>query len=424
MIYKEFKHLNYNVVGVKNNRFKSCNIEVMFRKNISKHDLGERILLADTMCFSTKTYKLRKELITRCQDLYNVSILSFVNKIGNCLSTSFSVNFLCPKYVKEKNYLEDVIKLLFDVILNPNITDDSFDKRSFGITKSKLLNDIKSINEDPNRVAISNSLKNAFKDSATSYVLKDEYEYLNCFKTENLLNTYKDMLANDSCDIFVVGDLNLNNIDKLINKYYINNNNPKSKVNFYLENKTRDRVLKVNEKGCFGQTNLIMIYNLTEKNKKHLQITPYIFNNIFGNGSLNSKLFKYLREENSLCYGVGCIYLRFDGLLIIKTALSKENVPIAIKLIKKALNEMINGEFLDSDLKEAKKSAIFSVKMSCDYIGSFLNNYIFNYYDGLELPIDRIRIINNITKNDIVNFSKNLKLNCIYTLEEDSNEED
>ena len=423
MTYKEFKHLNYNVIGIKNSRFKSCSIEVMFRKNISKHDLAERILLADTMCFSTKTYKLRKDLITRCQDLYNATLLNYVNKIGNCITTSFSINFLCPKYVKEKKYLEDIIKLLFDVILNPNITESSFDQRSYDITKSKLLNDIKSINEDPNRVAISNSLNSAFKDSATSFVLKDEYDYLKTFKSDNLLNTYNDMFTNDLCDIFVAGDLDLNNINKLISKYYINSKIPKSKVNFYLENKSRNRTLKVTEKGSFGQTNLIMIYNLFEKNKKHLQITPYIFNNIFGNGSLNSKLFKYLREENSLCYGVGCIYLRFDGLLIIKTALAKENVSVAIKLIKKALNEMINGEFLDSDLKEAKKSAIFSVKMSCDYIGSFLNNYIFNYYDGLELPIDRIKVINNITKNDIVRFSKNLKLNCIYTLEEDSNEE-
>ena len=51
MIYKTFKHPNYNVIGILNDKFKSCEIEVFFRKNITKHDLSERILLSDTMIY-------------------------------------------------------------------------------------------------------------------------------------------------------------------------------------------------------------------------------------------------------------------------------------------------------------------------------------------------------------------------------------
>ena len=117
------------------------------------------------------------------------------------------------------------------------------------------------------------------------------------------------------------------------------------------------------------------------------------------------------------------MYLRFDGLLVVKTSLAKENVAKAIKLVKKCLNEMIKGNFTDEELKEAKESAIFSVKMSEDYIGSVLNNYIFNYYDDFKLPEERIKVIKQVSKEDIIGFAKSLKLNTIYTLEEESHEE-
>ena len=424
MIYKEFKNSNYKVIGIKNNKFKSCEIEVFFSKKIEKHDLVERILLGDTLIFSTKTYKTRKELVTKCQDLYDTSIRYSVNKVGNMLNTSFNITFICPKYLKEKDYLDDVIKLLFEVIQNPNVKEDAFDERSFNITKNKLINDIKDINEDPNKVALSNSLKAAFDGTSTAYVLKDELEYLNDISAKDLYKIYNDMILNNMRDMFIIGDLNLDKTNELINKYYIDKKVKSSKFNIYLTNKKRTKVLEVNEKGNFVQTNLVMIYNLSSKDKKDLQIIPYIFNNIFGNGSLNSKLFKYLREDNSLCYGVGCLYLRFDGLLIVKTSLAKENVSKAIKLIKKALNEMIKGDFTKEQLEEAKKSGIFSVKMSEDYIDSTLNNYVLNYYDDFILPEERIKYIKTITIEDITNFANSLKLNTIYTLEEETNEKD
>ncbi len=421
MIYKKYEHPNYNVIGIKNNKYKSCVIEILFRKNISKHDLVERVFLADTMCFSSKLYPTKKDLVTKCQDLYDLNISAFTNKLGNTLETSFHCSFICPKFIKEDAYLEEVVKFLFEVIFNPNTINDSFDLRSFNIIKKQLISDIDSIKEDPNKVSVSNALKKAF-DTPTSYSLIDEKEYLSDISSDKLYKIYKQMINSDLCDIFVIGDIDIDKTNDLISKYYKNNIIKTDNIDSYIENKSNNRVKKIEEKGSFVQSNLIMIYNIKDLDKKDLQITPYIFNNIFGNGSLNSKLYKYLREENSLCYGVRCMNLRFDKLLIIKVSLAYENIDKAISLIKKALNEMIKGKFTDEELDDAKKSAVFSIKMADDYINGLLNNYIFNYYDDLPIPEDRIKIIKEITKEDVVKFSSSLKLNSIYILKEEENE--
>ncbi len=422
MIYKKIEHHNYNVIGVKTDKYKSCLVEVIFHKNISENDLVERALLTDTMCFSTKSFPLKKNLVIKCQDLYNASVSASVNKLGNELETSFSCSFICPKYVPEKEYLEEIIKLLFEVLFNPNVVNDAFDSRSFNIIKKQILSDIDNIKEDPNKVSISNALKMAFKNNPTSYGLIDKKEYLEDLTSDKLYQIYQDMLSKDLCDIFAIGDLDIKQVDDLISKYYKNNIIKTSSVNPYLNNIPKNRVGKYEDSGNFVQSNLIMIYNLNNNAKKDLQITPYVFNNIFGNGSLNSKLFRYLREENSLCYGVSCMYLRFDKILIIKVSLAYHNIKKAILLIQNALKEMIKGTFTEDELEEAKKSAVFSVKIAEDYIGGLLNNIIFNYYDELPLPAERIQIIKALNKDDIKRFAKSLKLDTIYVLKEGQNE--
>ena len=423
MIYKKYEHPSYNVIGIKSDRYKSCLIEVIFNKNITKHDLVERSLLTDTLCNSTKNYPIKKDLTKKYQDLYNMGISPSVNKLGSMLQTSFSCGFLNPKYTNEKDYLESVIKMLFDVICKPNIVNNSFDLKSFNICKKQLSNDILEIKEDPNKVSISNALKKAFKNSPTSYVMMDEKDYLDDISPDKLYSIYQNMLENDLCNIFVVGDIDIDLVNDLISKYFINKTVKTSSVNLYVENNLNKKTINYEEEGSFVQSNLIMIYNINKLDKKDMQITPYVFNNIFGNGSLNSKLFNYLREKNSLCYGVSCLYLRFDGILVIKVSLAYNNIKKAQKLINKALKEMVNGKFTKEELEDAKKSSIYSIKINEDYIDGLLNNYIFNYYDDLPVIDERIQIIRNLNKKDIMHFASSLKLNSTYILKEEANEE-
>ena len=420
MVYKKFEYPNYNIYGIKNDKFKSCHIEVIFRKNILEHDLVERSLLVDTMLHSNKDYKKRKDFVIRCEELYNASYTGVVNRLGNSLFTSYCSSFVNPKYIDEDNYLDEVIKLLMTIIFKPNITNKEFDLRSFNINKNNLLSEIDTIKENPNKISIINSLKALDNNSPSSYGLIDQKEYLSDITPSKLWEIYHDMLKNDVCDIFVIGDIDLDALACIINKYFLNRVIKNTKPTLYLNNISVKKTKEINEQGNFGQSNLIMIYNTYDLNFNERNIIPYIFNGIFGNGTLNSKLYKSLREENAMCYGVSFMYLKYDNLAMIKVSLAKENVLKAIKLIKKALNEMIKGDFTLENLEDAKKSAIFSINMAGDNQGALLGNYIFNTFDDFPLPEERIKIIRELSKEDIMMFAKKLKLNTIYTLEEGS----
>ena len=153
-------------------------------------------------------------------------------------------------------------------------------------------------------------------------------------------------------------------------------------------------------------------------------MTFHFYNYLLGGGGLNTKLYQLLRERNSLCYGVKSVYLKYDQLLVIQTSISKNDVKKAEKLIKQAFREMKNGEFSEQELDNAKESFIFSLNLSLDNQSGILNNYVFHVYDNLPLIEERIKMIKDITKEEIMMVANKIKPNISFVLEGEENNGD
>ena len=179
-------------------------------------------------------------------------------------------------------------------------------------------------------------------------------------------------------------------------------------------NISANKVLKKISESNYVQSTLIMIYNIRDLDKNAKDIAFHVFNYLLGSSGLNSKLYKNLRTDNSLCYGVRSLYLKYDELLIVSVSLDNKNVLKAESLIKKSIKEMIDGEFSEDDIFDAVKNLTFSLKLGLDSNTSILNNYAFNYFDCLPLVDERIIKLGKVTREEIIKCGKSLKLNTIY----------
>ena len=145
-------------------------------------------------------------------------------------------------------------------------------------------------------------------------------------------------------------------------------------------------------------------------------------NYILGSGGLSSKLYRYVREENSYCYRISSMYFKYDNLLCIGSSLAKENVNHSIKLIDKAVKEMQSGNFTEEDVINAKQNMLMALKVNRNNPSAILSNYEFKYFINNYDLEEKIVKLENITKEDIVSLAKKLKKNTIYILSEDNNE--
>ena len=416
MVYKTYKCNSYNIHTIKTDRFKTVHMEIIFRKNIVKEELVNYAFLVDMLMESSKNYPKRKDVITKLEELYKLVVYGTTVKTGNVLSSNFMADFIDPKFIDEEDYLENVIKFIFEMLMNPNATNEEFDLKEFNFVKERLKREIKSIDENPFKSSMRKAIEAMDAMSVTAYPLMGSVEELEGITPGSLYKYYKKLFKDNTCDIFIIGDVDSDNIVSLIQKYfkhrYINTN----KLVLRVDNKFKKKVTTKEDVSENLQANLVMIYNIGELPEVERHVTMQVFNYIFGSGGLTSKLYKKIREENSLCYNISTLYLKYDELIAIHISLDTTNVKKAISLVKKCLKEMQTGDFLDSDLEDAKKSISLALDLTSDNNSSLLNNYVFHEFDNLPLIDERKKSLAKLTKEDVVNVSKKLKLNTIYVL--------
>ena len=415
MEYKIIDCNSYRIHTIKTDKFKNCSIEIMFRDKLSKDNITSNNFVVDMLMQSSKKYPKRRDVSIALESLYSASLRGVCTRLGNSFLISFVMDFLNPKYC-EKGYLEDVIAFPFEMLQNPNINNNEFDLRSFNIIKNRLKADIESLKEKASRYAFRRSLINMDSSSPTSYSMLGSLEDLENITPSNLVNKYNEVMNNYVCDIYVIGNLDMDRVVELIKKNFTNRTIKEQNIELFVDNKPKKKITDVSESGKYEQDTFIMIYNLLDLDKRERDIVIHLYNVILGSGGLTSKLYQYIREENSLCYTVNSNYQKYDQLLMVYAGIDKKDKDLCIELVNRAMNEMMNGDFSDEEFDNAKRTIVSSIKMSEDTMGGIVNNYLFNELDNLPLYDERIKEFNSVTKEEIIKVANKVKLNTIYLL--------
>lgn len=417
MKYKTYNCNSFNIYTIKTDRFKTSHLEVIFKNVLKKEEIGTYSFLADMLSEGCKKYPRKKDLITRFEELYKIVIYASTMRVGNVIDLHVSLDFINPEYIEDEGYIEDVIKTLFEVILNPNVCNDEFDLKTFNIVKERLRREINSLKENPVKQSIKEAIKTMDSNSPTSYEILGTIEELENITPAKLYNAYKSLRKNFKVDVFLIGNLDMDNVASLIKKYFKNRYIVSDNFEVMVDNKETKKVKEKTMKSDNIQTNLVMLFNLKNLSELEKNITLNCFNYLYGSGGLTSKLYKSIREENSLCYAINSMYLKYDILLMVQISLDNCNVKKAISLVKKELKNMQNGNFSEEEVRDAINNMVISLDMSLDNNIAILNNYVFNIYDKLPSIEERKEYFKKLTKEDIVNVSKKVKLNTIFTLE-------
>ena len=254
------------------------------------------------------------------------------------------------------------------------------------------------------------------KESITSSSILGTKEEIENITEKDLYEYYQKFFDNSLCNIYIIGNLDMDKVVKIIDSFFHNNCVKNHQITPFVDNKKRKKELIVKEDSNFGQTNLIMGFNLGDLNNDEIYYTLNMFNDILCSGGLNSKIYQALREENQLCYSVSSICAKYDNLYYVYVSLDDKNVDLAIKLIKNAVKLMAKGNISDEEIDCSKKQLLNSLQVVSDNQTSLINNYTFNTIVGIPLIKDFKEKYKNITKKELCKLGKKLKLNFIYVL--------
>lgn len=422
MEYIKYELGAYNLNVIKTNNFKTVRVEVKFRNVVKKEEITLRNLLKMVLIESTKKFDTERKFVIESEELYDLKLSSTSSRVGNFTTLSFNLTFLNEEYT-EKGLHNKSLDFLMEVLFNPNVSNNKFDSLSFNNCVNKLEKSIMGRKDNKTKYSIFALLQH-MGDYAYSY---DQYGYLSDLKNideAKLYEYYKKVLMNDLVDVYVIGNVDSNEIKE----YFINN----FKINSFKKEKTnalidevlpRKRVKVFKEEDAVNQTKIAIGLRFNDVSEYERKYVLYVYNEILG-GSGNSLLFDTVREKNSLAYYINSIAQGYDNLLIIYTGIDKDRVDLGLKLIKKTIKDIEKGKFTSDMFNNAINMITSSLKLSLETQPSVINNYYaMNILNSDDINT-RISKFEKVTKEDVINFSKKIKMDTIFLLEGDYNEED
>lgn len=414
---------SYKLHLIKTDKFKSITVKVSFHRVIKKNEITIRNILSDMFMQSSKKYNSKRELTIKAQDLYAAGLRTTNSRLGNYINTDFYLTVLNDKYTEDGNFASS-LEFLSEIMFNPDVENGKFNEEKLDIVKSTCRSALNSIKEDASNYSLIRMAEAFGEGEPISYRMMGYLEDLDDITGTSLYEFYLDMIKNDFVDIFVIGDISIKETTDLIKKYFKFDILKKLKMPFMVEEKKpRRSKLVFNEEIDNTQSKLAIGCRINGLSEYERNYPLTLFNVIFG-GCSDSKLFKEVREENSLCYTIYSITNKLDNVLLIRAGIDKENYKKTVSLIEKDLKDMCNGKFDETDILMAKEYYNTALEEIEDSQSKIINNYLMmELINTDDIDVKREKM-SKVTKSEIVKVAKKVTIDTIFCLEGVRNEED
>ena len=426
MKYKKINTYSYNLHIIKTDKFKTITVKMNFKRELKKEEITYRNMIINTLCESTSQYPTKRLMNIATEELYELNYRAMNYTSGKYNIMGFDVTFLNEEYTEE-GMLDKSIKFLADLVFKPNIERKrngvGFNEENFKLAYNSLKNSIIAEKENPDGYSRIRMLENMEPNSYLSYRSSGYLEDLEKITSRKLYKYYESMLSRDVIDIFVIGEVNERHVRKIVEQYFSNIKTIKKPTDSHFIRPKKVRLVpkKVKEKQKINQSKLCLGLKIDKMTNFELRYVLNVYSYILGGGP-DSKLFKSVREENSLCYYISSSSQPLNSILTINAGINKSDYTKVITLIKKELLNMRKGKFSDEDIIKAKITYVNTLKELEDNPQNIISLYAGIEYLKSDNIDQRFIKINKVTKNDVVKLASKIHLDTIYLLEGETDE--
>ena len=407
---------------IETNKFKTNLMAVFITLPLTRDTITFDSMIPAVLKRGTAKLNTQEKISKELENMYGAGYDCGIEKIGDNHILKFYFESLNDNFIPEnkENIAKASLDLLFDIIFNPLVVDGKFKEEYVEFEKNNIKILIESKKDNKAQYALNRCIEEMYKDKPYGLYKYGYVEDLENINAQNLYEYYKKVINESKIDIFVSGELNKQEVLKLIK----NNENiqklQEREANYITNNEQteqKDNIQEkvVEEKLDIAQGKLVMglDVNLNDYNSK---FKVAIYNVILGE-SATSKLFQNVREKASLAYTAGSNYVRQKNNIYIRCGIEIGNFDKAIKIIKEQLTDMKNGNFTEEDLINAKKYMISGIYSAQDEQDSEITYYIGQELSGKLTTFEEyIEQVNKVSLEDVKNVANNINVNTIYFL--------
>lgn len=358
------KNNNSFIKVINTRKYKDINLYLRFSIEY-KPLMKEKIALLCKLIGDVSNKYPTKLEMTRAKDmLYGISLVSSYKARANILTLSLHYSFINPKFVDTTidEYNDFIKETLYNSIINEATLAEA--KRTIKYAALRKI-------DKPQAKSTERFIEIVSKDNPEFAIYSEGDKFIkniDKIKLEDIKQTYRTIINNCQLNIYLCGDIENNDINKLTT-FSFNNRNL---VNLKTKKITGKPKKTIIDKSDISQTYLSMVYT-TPFNKNHSDYFAWFMGNALLGVVPTSLLFAQIREKMSLCYAITSYDYKNEGLIRIITSIDAKNKDKTIKEIENQINRLATCDYEPELLDTAK---------------ALICNTLIGTYDDLDALVD------------------------------------
>ncbi len=330
-------------------------------------------------------------------------IASTIDEIGGQLNAFTSKECTCYYTKVLDSHINIGVDVLSDMLLN-----SKFDVQDIKKEKSVVCEEISMYEDSPEDVVYDLLSKTIFKDHPLGLPILGTHNTIENLNRDNIVGYLKDNYNSENIVISVAGSFNetelIDELNKKIGSCTLSNskNTIIDKPNFFNDFSYKSKDIEQIHV-CIGFEGLP--YNEDE-------IYPLlVMNNILG-GSMSSRLFQTIREDNGLAYSIYShpSFYKDIGLFNIYTSLNPSQIDKAFSLIIKEIRSLVDASVSFDELSKSKEQLkgnyILGLESTSSIMTMLGKSELFN--QKIKTPDEILSKINKVTLEDTDNVIKKI----------------
>ncbi|MGL4971814.1 MAG: EF-P 5-aminopentanol modification-associated protein YfmF [Culicoidibacterales bacterium] len=416
MQYTKMKVNQATVHLIQTTKFKTVAMQLRFQNKLDQATVAQRGLLPFVLRSASAQYPSSAAIQQQLEYLYGASLHVGVEKKGNVHTQYFNVSCVNDKFLpNNQQVLTDLFAFLSEILYAPKQVAGSFDPQIVEQEKRLLIDKIRGIYDDKLQYSLMRLVEVMGEGEPFAIRAYGTAEAVAAITPEQLMQAYELMLQEDEFELYIVGDISVEQVEKLVAQYL----RPTAGMHFdprAKSTKVIGEVKRVTEMQAVTQAKLILGYRTQTYFGDADFFALRVMNGILG-GYSHSKLFLNVREKASLCYFAASRIDGNAGIMYLYSGLDHHKVEEAEQLIIEQIDAMKAGDFTEQDLamtKLAMKNDILEILDSATGMMSF---YASINEMGVDWSVEQwLQAIDAVTFEQVTSVAQRVQADTTFVL--------
>lgn len=401
-------------------KFKTTTIIFQLEQDLKEETVTSTALVPSVLKRGCSKFPSTQELRQYLDSLFGAVFAADVMKKGEKQIIQLQLEIANEKYLSDSSpLLQKGIEFLGEVITNPLLEGEGFSEAFVKSEAEILKNKISSLVDDKIRYANQRVTEEMCKNEPYRLLSYGKIDELDNANRVNLYTYYKQLLASNPIDLYIVGDVNVEEVREGIARSFSIKRGKVKELPFAPTQKkdVQENIVVDQMKVGQGKLNIGLRTHTTLTDDDYENLLVY--NGILG-GFPHSKLFVNVREKASLAYYAVSRLESHKGILMMMSGIEIDKFDEAVEIMRKQLEMLREGEISDRELAQTKASLKNQLLETNDNARTIIDFSYNSELTGRKRTLEAMLAkIESVTKEDVINVAKKVEIDTIYFLRDE-----